>query len=257
MIAGLSQHLSARSAAILLSLEARLPRILLWWIIGAGLLTSLRIVAGPLPLEQSLPRSFAPYALLVMAPALSTWLALGWFKDGNRHPQPSTRLAIVGRWQTVSPDEAQRHSLYGTTGIMVSLLIGMMMNVPVRAAEYLMAMPPIGAHPPQWLSTLQLAMTFDVVLFTSLYMIAFVAALRRVPLFPRLLATIWICDIVAQVVLADVVGSAPGLPPLVVSALGDLLYGNVQKVLISAALWLPYLMLSTRVNVTYRSRVPA
>jgi hypothetical protein len=48
-------------------------------------------------------------------------------------------------------------------------------------------------------------------LFGSLYTIAFVAALRKVPLFPRLLA----------------------------------------------AIWLPYLLLSRRVNVTYRSRIPA
>ena len=40
-------------------------------------------------------------------------------------------------------------------------------------------------------------------------------------------------------------------------ALGDILDGNIKKVLISVGLWLPYLLLSTRVNVTYRHRVPA
>ena len=40
-------------------------------------------------------------------------------------------------------------------------------------------------------------------------------------------------------------------------ALENLLEGNVKKVLISVALWLPYLLMSTRVNVTYRSRIPA
>ncbi len=39
--------------------------------------------------------------------------------------------------------------------------------------------------------------------------------------------------------------------------LQGLLVGNVQKVLISMGLWLPYLLLSKRVNVTFRSRVPA
>jgi hypothetical protein len=42
-----------------------------------------------------------------------------------------------------------------------------------------------------------------------------------------------------------------------VSALHSMLEGNVKKVLISMALWLPYLLLSTRVNVTYRHRIPA
>jgi len=31
---------------------------------------------------------------------------------------------------------------------------------------------------------------------------------------------------------------------------------NVEKVLISICVWLPYLLLSKRVNVTYRHRVP-
>ena len=36
-----------------------------------------------------------------------------------------------------------------------------------------------------------------------------------------------------------------------------LLQGNMTKVLISIAIWLPYMMLSERVNLTYRSRLPA
>ena len=64
---------------------------------------------------------------------------------------------------------------------------------------------------PRWLSVLHFAMTFDVVLFGSLYMIAFVAALRRVPLFPRLLLAIWLGDLAMQLVTAQLVTSA-GLP---------------------------------------------
>jgi hypothetical protein len=126
----------------------------------------------------------------------------------------------------------------------------------VRAAEYLAAIPPIPSTSPQWLSTLQVAMTFDVVLFTSLYPIAFVAALKRVPLFPRLLVAIWMFDIVTQLGIARIVAGTQ-LPHAVGGALEALLLGNVKKVLISVCLWLPYLLLSTRVNVTFRHRVPA
>jgi hypothetical protein len=171
-------------------------------------------------------------------------------------PQPTTRLARIGRWVPVSREEAQRHSLYGTSGIMVSLIVGMMLNVPIRAAEYLAAMPPVPQAAPRWLAMLHLAMTFDVVAFTSLYMIAFVAALRRVPLFPRLLLAIWLGDLAMQLLTAQMVASTD-VPPHVAAALQNLLEGNVKKVLISMALWLPYLLLSTRVNVTYRHRVPA
>jgi hypothetical protein len=41
----------------------------------------------------------------------------------------------------------------------------------------------------------------------------------------------------------------------VAGALQSLLSGNIDKVMISAALWLPYLILSERVNVTFRHRV--
>ena len=39
--------------------------------------------------------------------------------------------------------------------------------------------------------------------------------------------------------------------------INDLLGGNIEKVMISATLWLPYLILSERVNLTYRSRIAA
>jgi len=102
-----------------------------------------------------------------------------------------------------------------------------------------------------------MVMTLDVVLLSSLYTVAFVAALRRVPLFPRLLAAIWVVDLVMQLSIAKVTVAVGGLPEGVAIALENLLEGNVKKVLISVALWLPYLLMSTRVNVTYRSRIPA
>jgi hypothetical protein len=79
--------------------------------------------------------------------------------------------------------------------------------------------------------------------------------LRRVPLFPRLQLAIWLCDLAMQLVTAQLaVGT--NLPSTVAVALQAFLTGNVKKVLISMGLWLPYLLLSTRVNLTYRHRVP-
>lgn len=77
------------------------------------------------------------------------------------------------------------------------------------------------------------------------------------PLFPRLLVAIWGLDLTMQLVIAELVAGAPNLPRDVAGALQTLLEGNVNKVLISIALWLPYLLLSRRVNLTYRNRVPA
>lgn len=256
MIAALKQRLHAKSAALLVSMESRLDRIMMLWLGLAATACLVRIATSPIPAVPDFA-TFAPYLLLIFAPAISMVLALRWFEDGDRLPQPATRLARVGAWRQLTHGTARRHALYGASGIMVSLLIGMLLNIPVRAAEYLAAMPAISGPVPAWLATLHLLMTVDVVLLSSLYAIAFVAALRRVPLFPRLLVAIWAIDLAMQMLTAQLVAGAPGLPPTVAEALHGLLAGNVKKVLISVGLWLPYLLLSARVNVTYRHRVPA
>ena len=252
-----SNKLRSRSAALLLTLDNRLDRILQMWLLVAGLASAARIAVSSHEVPADASSAALSYLLLVIAPAASTLLALRWFRDGDRQPQPTMRLARFGQWRSVARSQAVRHPLYGTSGIMVSLLVGMMLNVPVRAIEYLVAMPPLPTTAPAWLSTLHFAMTFDVVLFGCLYMVAFVAALRRVPLFPRLLVAIWVADLAMQLITASLVAHTGGLPPAVADALHSMLGGNVKKTLISMALWLPYLLLSTRVNITYRHRLPA
>lgn len=254
MLSAVSNSLQAKSAALLLTIEGSLGRIMTGWFIVAMLASALRISVSPLHAALQ-AATLLPYLLLVTAPLLSMGLALCWFRDGDRLAQPVTRLARLGNWRAVGLAEAQRHPLYGSSGIMVSLLVSMLLNIPVRALEYLAAIPALSGSVPAWLSTLHFMMTLDVVLLSSLYAIAFIAALRRVPLFPRLLAAIWAIDIAMQLGIASAVAGTEGLPPKVAEALHTLLDGNVKKVMISVALWLPYLLLSKRVNVTYRHRV--
>jgi hypothetical protein len=56
-------------------------------------------------------------------------------------------------------------------------------------------------------------------------------------------------------IIARRMAAVDSLPEEVVSPLVELLQGNVIKVLISIAIWLPYLIVSRRVNLTYRSRL--
>ena len=256
MLETMTRKLHAKSAALLVSIESSLDRIMQYWLLLAGLAAAVRIAVSPIPFGLE-PGTIAPYLLLIFAPFASMVLALRWFADGDQQPQPVFRLSRISAWRSIGRSEAMRHPLYGAGGIMVSLLIGMLLNVPVRAAEYLAAMPALSGPVPAWLSTLHLMMTLDVVLLTSLYSIAFIAALRRVPLFPRLLVAIWSLDLAMQFFTAQMVAGTPDLPRDVAGALQLLLEGNLKKVLISMALWLPYLLLSKRVNVTYRRRVPA
>ncbi|HVJ71992.1 MAG TPA: DUF2569 family protein [Sphingomicrobium sp.] len=257
MIKTASLKAGGKAIALRQSIEQNLDRILQAWLVVAGLGSALRIATSPAIASGSEFAIIAPYALLIVAPALSLWLALRWFADGHEMAQPAVRLARVGRWRDVSLTEARQHPMFGTDGFMVSLLIGMLLNIPIRAMEYLAATPAMAGSVPEWLIVLRTMMTLDVVLMTSLYAVAFVAALRRVPSFPRLLAGIWVLDLALQGLTARMVAAEPGLPEKVAHALQGLLTGNVWKVLISIGIWLPYLLLSKRVNVTYRHRIPA
>jgi hypothetical protein len=85
-------------------------------------------------------------------------------------------------------------------------------------------------------------------------MVCFVMALRAIPLFPRMLLFAWVADIALQFAIARHAAGSD-LPVPVVEALHSLIEGNIQKVLISAFVWLPYLIVSDRVNVTFRQRM--
>ena len=255
MFQAMSNRLYGRSAALLISIEGGLDRIMQYWLLLAGLAIVARIALRPTGVIAA--DGVLPYLLVLIAPFAAMVLALRWFADGDRMAQPTFRLARFGKWTQLDRTQASRHKLYGATGIMVSLAVGTLLNVPIRAGEYLLSMPPIGRQAPEWVSTLHLLMTLDVALLCSLYAIAFVAALRRVPFFPRLLVFIWLADLSMQLVIAEVVADTHGLPGEVASALQSMLSGNIKKVLISVLLWLPYLLLSTRVNLTYRHRIAA
>ncbi len=240
MIRRVRHRLQSRSAALLLTLEGGLARFAMLWIVFILGASALRLATSPI---EGLPAwsSIVAFALLAVAPIGSALLALRWF--GNARD-----LRPV-------PREIRRHPLYGPSGIMVSLLIGLLINVPLRAIEYLVAMPALGGSVPSWLATLHFVLTFDAVLFASLYTIAFVAALRRSSAFPPLLLLIWLADVAMQLTIGQAVAVAGGLPAAVDLALHQLLDGNLAKVLISAALWVPYLLLSTRVAITYRHQL--
>ena len=244
MIGQVRERFKAKADTVLLTLDSRLNRILAAWLAIAGSIAALRLLATPHHLPIASIQSLASYYLLVAAPVISTLLALRWFHEGHEQAQPVTRLARAGRWTRLNRGDAEFASpLRYQRNRSVSLLVGMMFNVPLRAAEYLAVIPPIPVAAPDWLSALHFAMTFDAVLFSSLYMVAFVAALRRVPLFPRLLVAIWLADLSMQLFTAKMVVGSGYVPTAVASALQSLLDGNMKKTLISMALWLPYLLL--------------
>jgi hypothetical protein len=256
MITQMATKLNARSVKLVRQLDAHLPLVLFIWVAVASLVGGLRLAFPVTPHAQGLAAvgSYLPYALVVAAPVASILLALRWFPKNSLHAQPEMRFARFGRWNSLDCLSARAHPLFGATGIMASLLIGMLINVPVRTGEFMLAIPSIGGQAPGWLQMLFAATLADVAVMSSLYAIAFVMALRHVPLFPRFLVVVWTLDLAAQMWIAQTVASTEGLPPAVAASLEDLLNGNLKKALISISLWLPYLLISERVNVTYRAR---
>jgi len=251
-------YLTERSRRFVRTLGPRMEAIILAWLAVFGAAAALRTSFAYSPIVG--PRDFAeiflPYALAALAPVAGYRIAMAAFPANVLPAQCGFRLAIYGRWRRLDPAGARAHPAFGPFGFMASLLLGMLLNIPVRSFEFLLAVPSMNHHAPAWGTAIFHLMAFDLIAMNFLYAVCFVMALRAIPLFPRMLLFAWFMDLFLQFAIASRVGATPDLPATVAVALQDLLHGNVTNVLISATIWLPYLLLSERVNVTYRSRVP-
>lgn len=255
----LARWFEARSRVLAIFLDLKTEAFFHIWIGAVVLIGLLKIMASPIAPDGIAAAlvMLLPFLLVAGAPIAGYRLAQSSFPRGLIAPQPSLRLSRYGKWRSLDIVAARRDSAFGPNGFLASLVFGILLNVPFRSVEYLLAVPAMSLSAPGWALAIGHVMTFDVVVMNFLYMVCFVMALRSVPLFPRMLLFVWIMDIVMQLLIARYVAGAEGLPASVVPALRHILEGNIQKVLISAVVWLPYLILSHRVNLTFRHRVRA
>lgn len=251
--------LLGRSQHFVAALEDKVRELLLGWTIVVALVCLARILTSSLPADSisSVLLLFVPHMLILASPFLGYWTANSLFPRGVDFTQPEIRLARFGNWRALDPVAARKHSAFGPVGIMASLLIGMLLNLPVRTAEFMAGVPAMTAAAPPWGQMIYLAMAADIVVMNFLYTLCFFMALRRMPFFPRLLLLTWCIDVASQLAIAQYLSGAPHLPAAVAAALAPLLEGNLKKAFISIIVWMPYLMLSERVNVTYRWRQSA
>lgn len=251
--------LERRSVAIPRLLNRQIGAIAAAWLVVFALAIMPRLIAPATPVHSL--RDLLPIGLTYMAVALAPiagyGLAAASFPRGTKTAPLELRLSLYGRWQRLNIIDARSNPAFGPTGFMASMLVGLLLNVVMRTFEYLLAVPAMNHHAPGWAQMLSLVMTLDVAIMSFFYMVCFVLALRSVPWFPRMLVFAWVLDIAMQLIIARHIGTLPDLPHMVAQPLGNLLEGNIQKVLISAFVWVPYLVLSDRVNVTYRHRIRA
>ncbi len=255
----LQKRLYRRSEAFVAPLEQRFRDMLLGWTIIVAIVCIVRVLF-PIAPASDLASSLVliiPHVLIISSPFMAYWTANALFPRGVEFAQPEIRLATLGRWKSLDALTVRKHPSFGPAGLMASLLIGMLLNVPVRTAEFLASVPAMSGSAPLWGQMIYFAMSADLVVMNVLYTLCFFMALRRMPFFPRLLLLTWGVDVASQLLIAGYVSGAPHLPHAVAAAIQPLLESNVKKVFISVIVWLPYLILSERVNVTYRWRQPA
>ena len=251
--------LQSRSKSLVTFLDLRMEALIAGWIGVTMLIALVKIANAPRPPHDALQAMALalPYLLVALAPIAGYRIASGSFPRGMLSAQPAIRLCHYGTWRALDELAARGNPWFGPTGFMASLLLGLLLNVPVRSLEFFTAVPALGAGAPLWAQKILLMMTLDAIAMNFFYMVCFVLALRSVPLFPRMLVFAWLVDIVMQLTMARVIGAAADLPPTVAASMASLLEGNLEKVLISIVIWLPYLILSERVNVTFRRRARA
>lgn len=258
-IAKLAIHWGKRSRRFVHNLPASLEKVIPYWIASMIALGALKIIKAPIPPASFVEfgEIFVLYALLALAPTIGLRWANHVYSHGTTRSRLDFHLSPVGKWRKVDEGLARQKPEFGPYGLMACLMFGMLLNVPVRAFEFMLAVPAIHGAAPDWGRSIFLAMGLDVIAMSFLYVVCMVMALRSVPLFPRMLLAVWLIDITMQFAIASIAASHPSLPPDVAFALGELLKGNLTKVLISMVVWLPYLILSDRVNLTYRLRARA
>lgn len=249
-------RLYGKSVAITRFLETHMGLVGLAWLLLAGSLSAWRLARPAAPVHKlgDIYVDLLAYALVVAAPVLGFLVALAASRSAMLAAPTTVQFAWWKRWHPLTPEQARGRPDFGAFGFLASLLLGLLLNVVIRTLEFMAAMPAMGAHAPPWGRVLFGLMAADVALAGFFYMVAFVMALRTLPLFPRMLGFVWLLDITMQLYMAHQIGRIPGAPDDVTGPLGDLLRGNIMKVLISMLVWLPYLLLSERVNVTYRHR---
>jgi hypothetical protein len=260
LFARISTHLLDQSHRLAVWLDLKMELLLRRWLVVTLILGGLKLLslvalnpqAAP---PAQLPRLILPFLLVAIAPVAGYRIAAACFPKGRILAQPAVRLARIGQWQNVSAYNTASAPAARPGGIVVSLIAGLLIAIVLRTGEYFLAVPVVPAMAPEWAHAIALMMTMDMVLMNFMYAVCFVMGLRAVPHFPRMMALTWAFDLLMQLAIARTVAAAPALPGDVAVAIQSLLTGNLQKVLISVTIWLPYLLVSNRVNLTFRRRV--
>lgn len=205
--------------------------------------------------DARIPQLLAPSILIAAAPWAAHFLVVRAYPKISHAALSAPRAAPQGKWRALRSDLPQDRAACGFEGFLVSLAVGMLLSMVMRLATYYLAMPAMPPGAPRWATAAFRIMTYDVAFLSFMYMICFTMVQRAVRLFPRMLIITWCYDLFMQFAIAKTIVSAGPVPEIVAGPFTTLLMDNVYKILISVTIWLPYLILSTRINATFRGRI--
>ena len=258
LIFAAANRAEAESRRIISWVSGNLLNLALGWTTIVLLIAGIRVATSPTPADTWLhfAELVLPYMVVALSPILGFLVGRDAFRGKARLRHRQFRFARIGKWKSLDVREAMRHPSFGPVGFMASLVIGMLLNVVLRTIEFAISVPALSTAAPEWGFRLFWLIAADTAIMSFFYGVCFIMALRSVPLFPKMLLFVWIIDIMSQLTIAQwITGYA--IPGVVAAPLESLLSGNIHKVLISMTIWLPYLILGERVNVTFRHRIPA
>ena len=236
-----------------------MSRLMLGWLLCRA--RRLRPADRDQPVARRRARAGDPAALCA-GDRRADWCRWRWRCAGSPVPtgSPSRRFAWLGSDDGVPlpSDQARRHRFYGSTGLMLRCWSGCCSTS--RSAPPNIS-PPCprcsGSSAPNGCATLNLMLTLDVVLLSSLYVVVFVAGLRRLPTFPRLLAAVWVIDLTVQAVIAFAASLEPGSRRRYRRRSTDCSGPMSSRRWPVSRSGCPICCCRSRVNVTFRHRVPA
>jgi len=182
-----------RSRHMIRKLVSGMEALILAWLALFGAAAALRIAAAPVPIDSwpAFAQTVLPYGLAALAPVAGYRLTLAAMPPGHLPARTEVPLARIGRWKRLDAIRARAHARFGPFGFMASLVLGMLLNIPVRSGEFLLAVPAMNGNAPAWGWAMFSLMAADLVVMNFLYAVCFTMALRTAPLFPRTLLLAW------------------------------------------------------------------
>jgi hypothetical protein len=192
--------------------------------------------------------------LIVASPVLLFWVVCWIMKARIPFRFGAADNSERPRWVEVTDDVAKAHPLYGVSGWLGLVMLGLMVSTLSRFTPLTDLVMPTSAHPGWYVTAFSTAIS-DMMLFPALYVACIALAVRHSRHFPAFLIAVWTADMTSSLLTYSIFADLAGVPTEVMQEVDRELAKQSGRFLVGGAIWITYLLRSARVNVTFRKRV--